>query len=76
MLKAEFEFYKIHQEELLTKYNGKYIVIKDQKVIGSYETEIEAVLQTSKIHELGTFLVQKCEPGKENYTAIFHSRVF
>jgi hypothetical protein len=74
-LKQEFQFYIDHQAELSGKYNGKYIVIKDQKVIGVYDSEIEAVEKTAADHEMGTFLVQKCEPGKESYTQTYHSRV-
>ncbi len=75
MLKAEFEWYLKNQGELIKKYNGKVIVIKDQKVIGVYDSEMEAVTETSKTEDLGTFLVQKCEPGDVNYTQTFHSRV-
>lgn len=74
-LKKEFEFYLKNQDKFVEKYNGKYIVIKNQEVIGVFESEIEAVEQTSVNHELGTFLVQKCEPGKESYTQTYHSRV-
>ena len=74
-LEKEFNYYLQHQEELIGKYNGKFIVIKDDAVIGEYESELEAVKETSKQHELGTFLVQKCEPGSESYTYTYHSRV-
>ncbi len=74
-LAEEFKFYLTHQEELVKKYNGKYIVIKDGKVIGEYDSELEAIRETSKEHKLGTFLVQKCETGTESYTQTFQSRV-
>lgn len=74
-LAKEFQYYIDHQDELVRKYNGKYIVIKGTAVLGAYDNELEAVTQTSKDHELGTFLVQKCAPGSENYTQTFHSRV-
>jgi len=74
-LKKEFEFYLNNQAKLSKKYGGKYIVIKNQEVIGVFESEIEAVEKTSVDHELGTFLVQKCEPGKESYTQTYHSRL-
>lgn len=74
-LEKEFKYYIKNQKELVKKYNGKYIVIKDEKVIGSYDSEIEAIEKTSKTEELGTFLVQKCEPGEESYTQTFHSRI-
>lgn len=74
-LEKEFRYYLDHQEELVKRYNGKFIVIKGKKVIGAYDSEIEAVENTSETHPLGTFLVQKCEPGSDSYTQTFHSRV-
>ncbi len=74
-LEKEFEYYLKNQDDLAKKYNGKYIVIKNQQVIGVFESEIEAVEKTATNHELGTFLVQKCEPGETSYTQTYHSRV-
>ena len=74
-LEKEFEYYLDHQDELVKEYNGKYIVIKNNKVIGAFNTEIEAIEKTAEKHKLGTFLVQKCEPGTESYTQTYHSRV-
>lgn len=74
-LQKEFDYYIAHQDELVRRYNGKVIVIKDQRVLGAYDSEMEAVQATVKLHPLGTFLVQKCEPGTESYTQAFHSRV-
>lgn len=75
MLSNEFNYYLSHQDELVKKYNGKYIVIIGEDVIGIYDSDVEALRETEKSHELGTFLIQKCTPGKEDYTQIFHSRV-
>jgi 3-methyladenine DNA glycosylase AlkD len=74
-LEREFDYYLKNQGELIKKFSGKFIVIKDEEVIGAYDTELEAIKEASKHNELGTFLVQKCEPGSENYTQTFHSRV-
>ena len=73
-LKKEFEYYLQHQDELVKQYNGKYIVIKDSVIIDAYASELEAVTITLREHELGTFLVQKCEPGTSSYTQTYHSR--
>lgn len=75
MLKEEFEFYLAHQEELVEKYRGKFIVIKNKKVIGEYDTEVDAYAKTVANEELGTFLIQECQPGNENYTQTFRTRV-
>jgi hypothetical protein len=74
-LEKEFNYYLEHQAELVGRYNGRVIVIKGGQVIGDYDDELEAVKQTSREHEMGTFLVQKCEAGTESYTQNFHSRV-
>jgi hypothetical protein len=74
-LKKEFRYYLAHQAELVQKYKGKYVVIKDGTIIGVYDDELQAVNETQKTQELGTFLVQKCEPGSESYTQTYHSRV-
>jgi len=74
-LKEEFEYYLGNQEELVSQYNGKFIVIKGQKVIGVFDSQLDAIQETSKQHELGTFLVQKCEPGSTSYSQTYHSRV-
>lgn len=75
MLDKEFKYYIDNQKKLIDKYNGKFIVIKNENVIGAYETEDEAYFETKKEHELGTFLIQLCEPGNDSYTQTFHSRV-
>ena len=74
-LQKEFEYYLAHQGELVEKYRGKFVVIKGDQVLGAYADELEAIQKTSQTHELGTFFVQRCEPGAENYTATYHSRV-
>lgn len=74
-LKDAFDWYRAHQQELVQQYNGKFIVIKDGQVLGSYDDQYTAVVETEKQHPIGTFLVQKVEPGNAAYTQTFHSRV-
>jgi hypothetical protein len=74
-LEREFEYYLENQSRLVEKYRDKVIVIKNQSVIGVFDSELEAIRRTSEEHELGTFLVQRCEPGAESYTLTYHSRV-
>ena len=74
-LEIELQFFKQNQKELLSKYEGKFLVIKDQKVVGVYDSEIEAYTQTQNNFELGTFLIQQCLPGEDSFSQTFHSRV-
>jgi uncharacterized protein DUF5678 len=74
-LQQEFEYFLAHKTELLAQYNGKFVVIKDKKVIGAYDDELKAIAETQKTHELGTFLVQMVVPGDAGTSQTFHSRV-
>lgn len=75
MLKKELQYYLDNQDELVKKYNHRFLVIKDCKVIGGYDTYEEALFETSKVHELGIFHIQECTEGDSAYTQTFHSRV-
>jgi len=37
MLEKEFKYYLDNQQDLVKKYNGKFIVIVEDKVIGAYD---------------------------------------
>ncbi len=74
-LKKDLDYFTKNQEELVGKYKGEFLVIKDQQVKGHYLTEIQAYTEAKKEFELGTFLIQRCLPGEEIYTQTFHSRV-
>ena len=74
VLEKEFNYYLANQDEMVRKYDGKVVVIKDLSVIGVYPTELDAVVETQRTHEVGTFLIQKVSEGSEAYTHTFHSR--
>ena len=74
-LQQEFDFYLANQDEMVAKYDGKVIALKDGEVLGAYDDELTAIAETRKSHELGTFLIQRVSEGDEAYTATFQSRV-
>ena len=73
-LEKQFDYYLEHQDELVEKYDGKVLVIKDFQVIGAYDDELEAAQETVKTEELGTFIVQRCTPGDSAYTMTLFSQ--
>jgi len=73
-LEKEFDFFVSNKKEFVKKYKGKYIAIKGHKVLGAYNSLPEAVNETSKSEELGTFLVQECKPSSKADTQTYHSR--
>jgi hypothetical protein len=72
-LQTDFAFYLAHQAEFLQKYAGRVLAIRDGVLLGDYADELSAVAETTKHYPLGTFLIQRCEPGATSQT--FHSRV-
>jgi hypothetical protein len=75
MLKKEFQYYLDNQEELVNKYLAKFLVIKNQEIVGVYDTKQEAYDEATSKYELGTFLIQHCLPGSLSHTQTFHSQV-
>ena len=67
-LEKEVEFFRANQEELVAKYDGKVIALKDGIVLGVFESDLAAVIEVQKSHPLGTFLVRRVSAGNEAYT--------
>ena len=74
-LRDEFHYYLEHQADFVKKYDGKVIALKEHKVLGAYESYIDALVETTKEHEEGTFMVQRVSEGEEDYTVTIHSPV-
>lgn len=58
-LEKSFDYYLSNKKEILSKYNGKWIVIKDSNIINSYDDEIEAIDKSiTEGLKRGEFIVQ------------------
>jgi hypothetical protein len=75
LLQKEFDYYIANQNELLKDYNGRFLVIIGEKVVGDYDTYEQALYTAQELYGIGNFLLQECTEGDEAYTATFHSRV-
>jgi hypothetical protein len=75
MLEKEYDYFLSHKDTLFANYFNRVIVIKGEEVIGDYDTKEEALRETIKKHELGTFLIQ--EISQEELEDIrFYSRAY
>ena len=72
-LRREFEFYRANQDDMVKRYDGKVIVLKNQEVLGAYDSHLAAFTDTVKDHERGTFMIQQVSDGGDAYTAILSS---
>ena len=73
MFEKELNFFIAHQPELLKQYPQKVLVLKDESVIGVYESVLEAYLKAQEKHKIGSFMIQPCEPGVDAYTVTISS---
>lgn len=73
-MKKLFQFYLDSQKELVKQYNGQYLVIVDDNVVGHFDTFEQALSESQKKYEAGKYLIQHCVPGEESYTQTFHTR--
>lgn len=73
VLQKEFDYYKAHQDELVELCCGKFVVVKNQALVGVYESTIEALEFSRGKYVEGTFLIQEVGPGPDLYTQTFYS---
>jgi len=64
----ELDFFISNQDDLVRRYRGKVLVLKGRQVVGVYRDLLEAYFEAQREHELGTFMLQRCEPGPDAYT--------
>jgi len=58
MFETENKFYEENRETFREKYLGKRVVIVKDKILGAYDTDSQAIDETSKTMELGTFCIK------------------
>ena len=56
----DISFYYQHQEKLNKGYNGRFILIKDETVMGDFCTWLEASLRGLEICKDDSFFVKFC----------------
>jgi hypothetical protein len=73
MCKENYKFFKENFSTLYDCYPEKYIAIKDEHVLGTYDDFDTAISATSKKEKLGTFIVQFCSKKSEDLENVFYS---
>jgi hypothetical protein len=66
-LEKEHAFYQANKAELRSKYAGKRVVIVNDEILGIYDSDREAIRETSKTIPRGSFMVKyiPVDPKKE-----------
>lgn len=76
MLDANLQYYIDHQDELVEKHKGKWLVIIEKKVRKAFNSFIEARDHCRNQYKPGTYLIHECQPGKENHTIDLNHKYF
>jgi hypothetical protein len=75
MQKQDYEYFLQNTDQFYKVYGNKYLAIKDQNVIGVYNTFNEALENTLKAEPLGSFLIQECLESREKAIHYFQNNV-
>jgi hypothetical protein len=69
MFEEENRFYQENRETFREKYLGKRVVIVRDKILGVYDSDSEAIAETTKTMDLGTFCVKyvPVNPAEEHH---------
>ena len=70
---SDFYWFVDHYEELFERYGICYLIIKDERIYGSYDSMRIAVDEAWKMFEPGTVSVQYCNGKESGYTAYINS---
>jgi hypothetical protein len=72
-LKGNLDWYIANQKDLAAKYDGKTLLIVDQKLINVFDDIGTAYIEASKTYPPGTFTLQPCSLDADSYTLTLYS---
>lgn len=65
----DFQFFVDNYNSLYAEYGHKFIAIKNQSVLGVFDSMAEALNEVTKTEEPGSFIVQECTGDPSAYTS-------
>jgi hypothetical protein len=75
MQDLDFKYFLQNMEKLYQTNGHKFVAIKNQSILGVYNTFNDALENTLRTEELGTFLIQECLENKEKLVHHFQGNV-
>jgi|SRR5581483_6874435 len=75
-LQKNLDWYIANQRELSRYYNGKILLIVDQKLVRAFDSMDEAYRFAIATYERNTFTLQPCSPDPDSYTLMLYSPAF
>ncbi|GBR75764.1 hypothetical protein NO2_0404 [Candidatus Termititenax persephonae] len=75
VLDKDYKYFIENMPAFYKKYGHRFLVIKNQGVLGDYDTFKSALDATLTTEKLGTFLVQECFKDKKQAVNHFQGNV-
>lgn len=68
MLDKEIAYYQAHLDQWLREYPGKYVSIKEEEVLGFFDSRDEALTAAIDRFGIGSYLVRQVGEDSISYT--------
>lgn len=65
MLDTERQFYSENLAKWLGQYPGKFVLVKGRELIGTFDTDKDALSQGARLYGLDPFLVRRVQEHQE-----------
>lgn len=65
--KKDFDYFVKNYQKLYRQYGHTFLAIKNEEIIGSYNSIPDAISQLSPTYELGTYIIQECNGDDSAY---------
>jgi hypothetical protein len=66
MLDKELSYYDKNFEKWLSLYPGKFVLVKDEELVGVYDTNEQALTAGASLFGLGSYLIRLVDKNKED----------
>jgi hypothetical protein len=71
----DFNYFLENMKDFYRSYGQKFVVVKNQDILGVYENFDKALESTLKTEKMGTFLIQECFDSKDKMICHFQGNV-
>lgn len=65
--KKDFDYFVTNYQDLFKKYGHKFLAIKNQQVLGAYDSVPDTIKDLSSKYEIGTYIIQECTGDDSAY---------
>jgi len=72
-LEQEYNFFQSNLKNFVQKHPNKYVVIIGESVLGFYNTITDALAETVKKHEPGSFFIELCTDDRDYYNVVLYN---